>query len=315
VRPVNIALAGVLAGVLGLAGCSQPDGTAAAPSAQPSKPAATGGGFPVTVQAGNGPVILQKRPERIVSLSATATEMLFAMGAGRQVIAVDDQSDYPPDAPKTSLSGYKPNVEAIVATKPDLVVLSDDLEGVIAGLGKIGVPVIHEPAATTIDEAYDQMADLGTATGHGPEATALVAGIKEQFDITLAATPKAKGLTYYHELDNTPYAATSKTFIGQIYNLFGLVNIADEAPDAAGGYPKLSAEFIAEADPDLIFLADTKCCGQNAKTLAERPGWAGLRAIKSGDVVELDDDIASRWGPRMADMVKAVGQAVRKAAR
>ncbi|MCT9929990.1 ABC transporter substrate-binding protein [Planotetraspora sp. A-T 1434] len=331
--PVRTAVARVLPGVagvrvlcvvavvcvLGLAGCGQAGDTgAAAPTAgtanSPSTMTTAQGAFPVTVEAGNGSVTIAKRPEHIVSLSPTATETLFAIGAGAQVAAVDDQSNYPPEAPKTSLSGFKPNVEAIVAAKPDLVVLANDLKGVVAGLGKIGVPVILEPAATKLDEAYDQIADLGAATGNAAKAAEVVDGMKTRLDELAAAAPKGKRLTYYHELDTTPYAATSSTFIGQIYGLFGLTNIADKAPDAAGGYPKLSAEFVAKADPDLIFLADTKCCGQNAAALAKRPGWSGLSAIKDGHVVVLDDDIASRWGPRVADLAAAVSTAVQKAA-
>nr|WP_189179751.1 ABC transporter substrate-binding protein [Microbispora rosea]GLJ83082.1 ABC transporter substrate-binding protein [Microbispora rosea subsp. aerata] len=314
-RPVRTAVAGVVLGVLALAGCGQTDD--AATSAAPT-PAASGsavqGAFPVTVQAGNGAVTIAKRPERIVSLSPTATEILFAIGAGAQVTAVDDQSNYPPEAPRTNLSGFKPNVEAIAAAKPDLVVLANDLEGVVAGLGKVGVPVLLEPAATKLDDAYDQIRDLGAATGNTDKAEEVADGVKQKLDALAAAVPKDKNLTYYHELDTTPYAATSSTFIGQVYSLFGLKNIADEAPDAAGGYPKLSAEFIAKADPDLIFLGDSKCCGQNAATLAKRPGWSGLTAVKKGHVVELDDDIASRWGPRVVDLAQAVSEAVRKAA-
>ncbi|WP_169944495.1 ABC transporter substrate-binding protein [Microbispora sp. H11081] len=318
-RPVRTAVAGVMLGVLGLAGCGQTGGsaTSATPTPAASDTATTSEGqgtFPVTVQAGNGAVTLSQRPERIVSLSPTATEILFAIGAGAQVTAVDDQSDYPPEAPKTALSGFKPNVEAIVAAKPDLVVVANDLEGVVAGLGKVGVPVLLEPAATKLDDTYDQIRDLGAATGNTAKAEEVANDVERKLDALAAAAPKGKGLTYYHELDSTPYAATSTTFLGQVYNLFGLKNIADEAPDAAGGYPKLSAEFIAEADPDLIFLGDTKCCGQNAATLAKRPGWSGLSALKKDHVVELDDDIASRWGPRVVDLAQAVADAVQKAA-
>ncbi|GAA0357165.1 ABC transporter substrate-binding protein [Microbispora corallina] len=321
-RPVRTAVAGVVLGVLGLAGCGQ-SGDAAAPAASSAAsaaaPAASTAGsasaaFPVTVQAGNGAVTLDRRPEHIVSLSPTATEILYAVGAGGQVAAVDDQSDYPPEAPKTSLSGFKPNLEAIVAAKPDLVVLANDLEGVVAGLRKVGVPVLLEPAATKLDDTYDQIRDLGAATGNAAKADQVADGVKQDIDRLVAAAPKGKALTYYHELDTTPYAATSSTFIGQIYGLFGLKNIADQAPDAAGGYPKLSAEYVVMADPDLIFLADTKCCGQNAAALAKRPGWSGLSAIKTGHVVTLDDDVASRWGPRIVDLAEAVSQAVQKAA-
>ncbi|GIH71082.1 ABC transporter substrate-binding protein [Sphaerimonospora thailandensis] len=313
-RPVRAAVAGVLLGVVGLTGCGQTSDTAA-PSSAATAPAASAaaGAFPVTVEAGNGTVTIAKRPERIVSLSPTATEILYAIGAGGQVTAVDDQSNHPPEAPKTSLSGFKPNVEAIVAAKPDLVVLANDLNGVVAGLGKVGVPVLLEPAANRLEDAYDQIADLGAATGNPDKAAEVVQGMSRRMDELIAAAPKGKGLTYYHELDTTPYSVTSTTFLGQIYGMFGLKNIADEAPDAAGGYPKLSAEFIAKADPDVIFLGDTKCCGQSAATLAERPGWSGLSAIKNGRVVELDDDIASRWGPRVVDLAQAVSEAVQKA--
>ncbi|MEV6859782.1 ABC transporter substrate-binding protein [Streptosporangium subroseum] len=317
-RPVRTALAGALLGVLALAGCGQ-SSTTASPSADPTSAAPTTAapaaaeGFPVTVEAGNGSVVLARKPGRIVSLSPTATESLFAIGAGPQVVAVDDQSDYPAEAPKSDMSGFKPNVEAIIARKPDLIVLANDLDNVVAELSKIGIPVLLEPAATKLDEAYDQIADLGAATGNKAKADEVAAGMKKQMEELAATAPKDTKLTYYHELDVTPYAATSGTFIGQIYGLFGLTNIADKAPDAAGGYPKLSAEFVAQSDPDLIFLADTKCCAQSRDTIAKRPGWSKLSAVKNDRVIALDDAVASRWGPRVVDLAKQVGDAVRKA--
>ncbi|RCG28184.1 ABC transporter substrate-binding protein [Sphaerisporangium album] len=315
-RPVRTALAGALLGALTLAGCGQSTGTAETP-ATPATPApatsAQAGGFPVTVQAGNGAVTIAKKPTKIISLSASHTETLFAIGAGPQVLAVDDQSNYPPEVPKSDLSGYKPNAEAIIAKQPDLVVVSNDIDGIVAALTKVGVPVLLEPAATKLDEAYDEVADLGAATGNAEKAGQVAADMKRQIDAIAAAAPKGKNLTYLHELDSTPYSVTSSTFLGQIYSLFGLTNIADKAPDPAGGYPKLSSEFVVKADPDLIFLADTKCCGQSKETLAKRPGWAGLSAIKNDQVIALDDDIASRWGPRVVDLVKVVGEAVGKA--
>ncbi|GAA0415714.1 ABC transporter substrate-binding protein [Acrocarpospora corrugata] len=314
-RPTALAGAslGALLGSLLLAGCGQPADTAALPAPAPTQTVAPGA-FPVTVNAGNGSITIARRPARIVSLSPTATETLFAIGAGPQVVAVDDQSNHPAEAPKTELSGFKPNVEAIIAEKPDLVVLANDLEGVLDGLAKVGVPVLLEPAAANLDAAYDEINDLGLATGNARQASELVTGMRNQLEQLVTAAPKDAKLTYYHELDVVPYSATSLTFIGQIYGLFGLENISDAAPDAAGGYPKLSAEFVAKADPDLIFLADTKCCGQNAGALAKRPGWSGLSAIKDKQVVELDDDIASRWGPRIVDLAKTIGEAVQKAA-
>ncbi|MFG1874110.1 ABC transporter substrate-binding protein [Sphaerisporangium sp. NPDC049003] len=315
-RPVRTALAGALLGALTLAACGQSTGTesTATATATPAPAASQDGGFPVTVQAGNGSVTIGHKPAQIISLSPSATESLFAIGAGPQVIAVDDQSTYPAEAPKSDLSGFKPNAEAIIAKKPDLVVLANDTGGIVAALTKVGIPVLLEPAATKLDETYDEIADLGAATGNKAKADELAAGMKRQIDEIVAAAPKDKKLTYFHELDNTPYSVTSSTFIGQIYGLFGLANIADTAPEAAGGYPKLSSEFVAKADPDLIFLADTKCCGQSREALAKRPGWGGLSAIAKDRVITLDDDIASRWGPRVVDFVKIVDEAVTKAA-
>ncbi|MGW0803220.1 ABC transporter substrate-binding protein [Nonomuraea sp. NPDC002799] len=314
-RPVPTAFAGALLGTLLLTGCGQTSPTAGPPATAPTTPAtsAPAGAFPVTIEAGNGQVTLAKKPERIVSLSATHTETLFAIGAGPQVVAVDDQSNYPAEAPKTDLSGFKPNVEAIVAKKPDLVIVSDDLDKVVAELGKVGVPVLLQPAATKLEEAYEEITELGAATGNQAKAGEVVSGMRSAMDKLAAQAPKDKKLTYYHELDQTPYAATSQTFIGQVYALFGLTNIADKAPDAAGGYPKLSAEFVAQADPDLIFLADVKCCQQSKDTLAKRPGWKGLSAIGNDQVVQLDDDLASRWGPRVVQLAESIGAAVTKA--
>ncbi|NKZ07630.1 ABC transporter substrate-binding protein [Actinomadura latina] len=271
----------------------------------------------VTVQAANGAVTVPAGPKRIISLAPTHTETLFAIGAGSQVVAVSDYSNYPANAPRTKLSGFKPNAEAIIAYKPDLVVVSDDLNGVVKALEKVKIPVLLEPAATKLDDAYDEINDLGQATGHAAEAKKLTDDMKAEIEKTVAASSEAmsskkQDLTYYHELDSQLHSVTSKTFVGQVYGLFGLRNVADEADKAAGGYPQLSREYLLKQDPDLVFLADTKCCGQNAAALAKRPGWSGLDAVKGNDVVELDDDIASRWGPRLPEFVKAIGDAVQK---
>jgi iron complex transport system substrate-binding protein len=183
----------------------------------------------------------------------------------------------------------------------------------VAALTAAEIPVLVQYAAATLDDTYLQIAELGTATGQSAKADELTSQMKSEIDAAIAQVPaEAAGLTYFHELDNTLYTVTSATFIGAVYALAGLTNIADEATDAASGYPQLSAEFIVAADPALIFLADTKCCGQTAETVAQRPGFAELSAVTSGNVVELDDDIASRWGPRTVDFVKAVVDAVTK---
>jgi iron complex transport system substrate-binding protein len=259
----------------------------------------------VTVSAANGSVVVPNRPERIVSLSPTATEMLFAIGAGDQVVAVDDQSNYPADAPKTDLSGFQPNAEAVAQQKPDLVVLANDINEIVKALQALDVPTLLEPAAAKLDDSYAQIEQLGAATGHIAAAAHVVADMKTRIDDLAGSAPRSS-LSYYHELDQKYFSVTSQTFIGQVYSLLGLRNIADAAQGASTGYPQLSGEYIVRADPDVIFLADTKCCGQSAATVAKRPGWDHISAVRTHNVVELDDDIASRWGPRIVDLVDVV---------
>ena len=281
-----------------------------------SSPAAsTGAGFPVSLAAANGTVKVASRPTAIVSLSPTATEMLYAIGAGSQVKAVDSLSDYPAQAPRTKLSAYQPNVEAIVAEKPDLVVESGDTGQLTKRLAAFSIPVLELPAPAKIAGEYAEFGQLGRATGHPAQAQQEVTRLRTQLhQITAAAPHHAKPLTYYYELDQTYYSVTSSTFVGQLLALLGMKSIADQASGAAksGGYPQLSAEYIIKANPDYIILADTLCCHQDAATVAKRAGWSGLAAVKAGHVIGLNDDIASRWGPRVTDLLRTVETAIAK---
>jgi iron complex transport system substrate-binding protein len=268
---------------------------------------ASGAAFPASA----GGVTLDRRPERIVSLAPTATEMLFAIDAGPQVVAVDDQSTYPADAPRSELSGFKPNAEAIAAKDPDLVVISDDLNKIVDQLTKLKIPVLLAPAAQKLDDSYAQIGRLGTLTGHPAQAAALVEQMRTDIDKIVKGVPaRPAPPSYYYELDPTYYTVTSQTFVGSIFARFGLTNVADGAKTA---YPQLSQEALVAADPDMIFLADGKCCAQSAATVRARKGWAGVTAVKNNQIVVLDDDIASRWGPRVVDLVRAVADAVAKA--
>jgi iron complex transport system substrate-binding protein len=250
-------------------------------------------------------------PHRIISLSPTATESLFAIGAGKQVVAVDDQSDYPKRAPRTTLSGYTPNVEAIAAYRPDLVVLSGDANDVVEGLHKLGIRVLLQPAAKKLADAYAEIRQLGAVTGHRGSAAALVQRMQRRINRIVKSVPR-RHLSVYHELEPDLYSATSHTFIGTIYKLFGLRNIADAADSTGSGYPQLSAEYIVSANPDVIVLADTRCCGASAATVAKRPGWSGIAAVRTGSVVPVDDSVASRWGPRIVDFVRAIGNVLKR---
>ena len=244
--------------------------------------------------------------ERIISLSPTATEILFAIGAGEQVVAVDDQSNFPSNAPVTDLSGYTPNVEAIAAYDPDLVVTSYDPGDLVDGLNVLGIKPLIQSAAMTLEDTYSQIIELGELTGHSKEAEKLNKEIQSSVS---SVTPSGNGLTYYHEVDNTLYSTTSKTFLGQLYDLLGLVNIADPADEDGFGWPQLSSEFIVDTDPDLIFLADADL-GESPQTVSSRPGWSSMQAVTEGRIIVLDTDIASRWGPRVVDFLEQVESAI-----
>jgi iron complex transport system substrate-binding protein len=251
-----------------------------------------------------------QEPERIVSLSPTATEMLFAIGAGDQVVAVDDQSNYPADAPHSKLSGYEPNVEAIAGYDPDLVVASGDPGGLVDGLGKLNIDVLIQEAPKNLEGAYEEIEELGDATGHEQQARTVVSGMRSQISALIEQASAGSGLKVYHELGPDYYSATSQTFIGSIYAALGAKNIADGAGKKAPDYPQLSAEYILKSNPDLIVLSDTKCCAQTLEKVAARPGWKRIAAVQDGDVVEADDDIASRWGPRIVEFVRVVAGAM-----
>jgi cobalamin transport system substrate-binding protein len=309
-RRALAALVATLA-ALSAAACSSSATPASSSAGGQTTTTGTAARFPVTVHAANGSVTIARKPTAIVSLSPTATEMLFAIGAGAQVKAADQNSDYPPSAPRTTLDALNLNAEAIAAYRPDLVVASGLTKAQSQQLAKLQVRVLDEPAATDIAQSYEQISALGDATGHPDGATAEIASMKQEIAAIVQSAPKHPA-SYYYELDQTYYSVTSTTFIGRVLGLIGLKSIADSAKGAAasGGYPQLSGEFILKANPDYVFLADTLCCKQSPAAVAKRPGWASLSAVRQTRVVALNDDIASRWGPRIVDLLRTVSDAV-----
>lgn len=305
---MRLRVAAMLALVLVGSACASSHG---ASSPQPAGRGPRPGSFPVALGGPNGKIEIRTRPTRIVSLSPTATEMLFRIGAGGQVIAADDNSNFPARAPTTRLSGFEPNVEAIAEYNPDLVVASDDPGGLARSLRSLHVPLLLEPAAAGLADTYAQLNQLGAATGHIEAARRQIIGMRRDIQRILEATPDHAASTYFYELDDNGFSATSHTFIGQLLGLLGLRSIADKAGGSGSGYPQLSAEYIIGADPDVVFLADTKCCGQSARTVAARPGWGRIAAVRKGAVIALDDDLASRWGPRVVDLLRVVSHRLR----
>ncbi|MGI9648093.1 MAG: ABC transporter substrate-binding protein [Acidimicrobiia bacterium] len=265
--------------------------------------------FPVSVETDLGPVTIEAQPSRIVSLSATATEMLYAVGAGPQVVATDLTSNFPDEALTTAkLDSFSFNAEEVAALNPDLVILAFDFQGEGEALAALSIPFLMLGPPGDLEGALSQLLNVGIATGRGEEAGVMVSDLASEVDELVAAAGSIDGVTIYHEVDETLYSATSDSFIGNIYDRLGLVNIADGV-EAAGPFPQLTAEYIVAQDPEFIFLADANF-GVTTESVADRPGWETVSAVSEGNVVPLDGDIAGRWGPRTVDLMRSILTAV-----
>jgi len=264
-------------------------------------------------------------PGCVVSMSPTATETLFAIGAGPQVQAVDSDSNYPTRGlPTKRINALNPSVESMLGIcraasgasgKPNLVVIAYDANSIKEKLTALGVKVVEQNAPTSLAGALAQIRQLGALTGHVASADALAARLSRSIRAAIASVPAhpTKKVRVYYELDPTYYSLTSTTFVGTLMKEMGVVNIADaNSTSADAGYPQLSAEYIAGADPNLILLADTLCCKATWASVAKRPGFATVSAVVDHHVVGLNDDVASRWGPRLGQLVAQIASAVKR---
>jgi iron complex transport system substrate-binding protein len=271
--------------------------------------------YPLVISSGGYSTTIAKKPTRIISLSPSATESLFEIGAGKQVLAVDSLSNFPKSAPITQLSAFEPNVEAIAALKPDLVVLSvDAMKSLVVkeALEKLKISVLMEKAPENLAQAYKGIEVLGAVTDRTSAAKNVTFKMAALIKSILNRAKVSGKVTFFHELDNTLYSVTSDTFIGKVYKDFGLINIADKAAGADSyGYPQLSAEYVLKTDPDIIFLADAEY-GESPVTVRARAGWSGITAVTKKNVFALPNDIPSRWGPRLVDFYRTVAASLSK---
>lgn len=268
--------------------------------------------YPVEV----GGVIIETRPERILSGTATHTEILFALDAGDQVIAVDMWSDYPAEgvADLPRFDAFNANVEAMAALDPDLVILSFDPGGVVNGLGALGVPVLILDAPSDLDGIYDQFGAIAMAVDRVDEAATLVSTMRAEIEAILEALPDdADGGSYYLELDPGLWTITSNTFVGSLFALLGMQSIADGA-NGGSAYPQLAAEFVVDSDPDFIFLTHAAWSGESLDTVAQRAGWSHMSAVEAGRVVAVDEALSSRWGPRVVELLSVLAAVVMEGA-
>ncbi|MEX1252941.1 MAG: ABC transporter substrate-binding protein [Dehalococcoidia bacterium] len=306
-RSIRQILAASLLGLLVLGGACDDDNSGDTGGGTPATPGASGE-FPVTLERADGKdLTLEAAPQRIAALSPGHVEMLFAIGAGDQVIAVEQNADYPPEAAamEIKLSAFEPSAEAIAAVDPDLVIISNDLDGIVAALDNLGIPVLFDDIdtrITTIEEVFESIEEMGRATGHADEAETLVDGLQERVDAVVEDAAGLDGPTIYHELDVTGgfFSVGPESFVGDLYSKLNAENIVEAGE---GAYPSLTQEAIIDRDPEVILLADAEF-GQTPEVVSARPGWEAIAAVTNGRVYAIDADIYSRPGPRIVDALE-----------
>ena len=265
--------------------------------------------YPLTLTDGKSrSVTLEDAPQRIASLSPAATEVLFAIGAGDQVAAVDKFSDYPPEAKtRQQLDAFEPSVEAIAGAQPDLVFVFYDPGNLVDGLARAGLTVFFLETPTSVEGVLEQIRLLGQATGHPQEADELVATMQQAIgDIQEQVADVEQGPRLFHEVDNQLYTVAPASFVGSLYTILKAQNIAAGTDQA---FPQLSQEAIIEADPEVIILGDA-AGGETAETVKARPGWGSISAVKNSRIYVIDPDIVSRPGPRLVDALGTLAQAL-----
>lgn len=292
--------------IVALAAC----GTA--PIAQP--PAAPAAGINITDALGRQ-VSLDGPPARIVSLAPSITEILFAVGAGPQVVGVTSFCNFPPEADELpEVGGFSTksiSIEAIVGLEPDLVVAgATNQQPIVEQLEQLGLPVVVL-TPTSLEEVYANIVQVGYLTGHATQGSAVVDAMRARIEAVttrVAAIPAEERPTVYWEVYDDPLTTVGPaTFTGQLIELAGATN---SFADASEDYPQVSAEAVFARDPQVMLGPDSQGPKLTPEVVARRPGWADVRAVRDGRIYLLDGDIVSRPGPRLADALEAMAAAI-----
>lgn len=300
-RKLFVIAALLIAAALALAACGDNDGET--PATTPTPPSA----FPLSIEQSDGQQLtLEQPPQRIVSLSAHATEILCAIGAGDQLAAVERYANCPLGSKeKPELDAYKPNLEAIAGYRPDLVYVFSDTDGIVEALRRAAIPVLYLELPSSLEGVLEQIELFGRLSGHENEAQELVQSMRERMDaVREKVADVGQGPRIFHELDPTYFTVAPHSFVGDFYNLLKAKNIAEGAIDE---YPQLSAEVIIQRDPEVIILADEPA-GVTVASVRERPGWDTITAVKNNRICVIDTDIVSRPGPRIVDGLEALAE-------
>jgi iron complex transport system substrate-binding protein len=273
-------------------------------TATPAPPA-----FPVTITDSSGAAItIEAAPQRIVSHSPALTEILFAIGAGPQVVAVDNFSNYPPEVLSMQHVRYSsPEPEQAIALEADIIFFSGRQRGSVEAFRALDLPVFLNEEPTTLEGVLESITLIGRITGNEEAAVALVADMQARIDaVTARVADVTEGPLVFWEITDGLYTVAPESFIGSMLSLLKARNVAEGATTA---FPQLTAEAIVERDPDVIFFADADA-GVTVAAIGERPGWADIAAVRDGRVIEVDPDVASRPGPRIVEALEMVARAL-----
>jgi iron complex transport system substrate-binding protein len=264
-------------------------------------------GFPITITDETGREFsLQKEPQRLVSLSAHNTEILYALNLEERVVAVDDYSDYPPAVEdKPRVGGFSsPDLEKIIAAEPDLVLASNiHTKKIVGELERHGLKVMVADSPD-VKGVLDRIRLVGKATGRIQEAEALTNSMKARINAVEARMTGVKPVRVFYELSPTLHTAGSGTFMDDMIRVAGGINVA---ADAGKGWPQINQEALFLSDPEVILLGDHSA-GETPEQVMARPGWNQITAVKDGRVHVVDPNLANRPGPRVVDGLDMVAK-------
>jgi len=298
-----------------LAACS-PAGTSTLTVAVTEPSGSTSeGATPITLIDDLGrTVVLAVPAQRVVSLAPANTEILFAVGAGAQMVGRDETSDFPAAAlALPTIGGYSGfSLESIVALHPDLVLAQGggfNSPELVASLEELGLTVFSLPNPTTLEGMFNNLETVAALTGHVNDVPTLLASLRARVSaVDEKILPLSYAPTVYYELDATepskPYTAGPGTFVDLLISRAGGVNIGSALE---GQWAQISLEQLVVANPAMIILGDA-AYGETPEKVSQRPGWETLTAIRTGQVFPIDDNLVSRPGPRLVDGLEALAR-------
>lgn len=293
--------------MVGLVGCQKDQ-------PQPQTYNNKGAVYPLAITDDAGrTVTLDKQPQRIVSLSPSHTEILFALGLGERVVGVTNYCDYPQEAlSKPKIGGFStPSVEKIIETNPDLVLAGDMHQQTVAALETAKIKVlVFTP--NTLEEIFTTMTTIGKAAGESEKTQKLVDGLRQRSSVVgqkVAQAQGAKPRVFYEVWHEPLMSASQNTLIGEMITLAGGENIIATSADL---YPMINEEIILEKNPDIMLHSyghgDNK--SPSVEQILQRPGWQHLTFVKSKNVVGLEANLVNRYGPRSVDALEQVAKAI-----